>query len=141
PASVTVSAPQLTFRNFWDLEVHDSNEGYDGGVLEIKIGTNVFTDILVAGGSFVTNGYTHTLSTNFGNPLGGRRAWSGTSPGFVTTLVNLPAAAVGQSVQFKWRCGTDNSSGGTGWRIDSIGIIGRACCANTAPALTQQADQ
>src|SRR5438876_5903301 len=49
-------------------------------------------------------------SSNFGNPLGGRKAWSGNSGGFLTTLVNLPAAAAGQTIQLRWRCGTDNRS-------------------------------
>jgi hypothetical protein len=55
--------------------------------------------------------------------------------------VNLPASAQNQSVQFRWRCGTDNSNGRTGWRIDSIGVSGRVCCANAAPFLAAQSDR
>src|SRR5262249_44407405 len=34
-----------------------------------------------------------------------------------------------QNIQLKWRCGTDNSNGKTGWRVDSVGISGRSCCS------------
>src|SRR5205823_4498427 len=95
PIALPFGSSQLFFRNNYDLEyqVAQPTNGYDGGVLEIKIGANAFTDILAAGGSFVSNGYPATINPNFGNPLGGRKAWSGNSGGFTNTLVNLPAAA------------------------------------------------
>jgi hypothetical protein len=133
----------LSFTHFYDLETNTASatDGFDGGVLDIKIGAGAFADILIAGGSFAASGYDHSIDTGFGNPLAGRQAWSGTSPGFVTTIVNLPASAQNQSVQFRWRCGTDNSNGKTGWRIDSVGVSGRACCANAAPFLAAQNDR
>ncbi|HWX19055.1 MAG TPA: Ig-like domain-containing protein, partial [Candidatus Binatia bacterium] len=131
----------LSFANNYDLETNNAIEAFDGAVLEIKIGTNAFADILAAGGSFITNGYTHTISTNFGNPLGGRAAWSGTSPGFIPTVVNLPAAAGGQNIQLRWRCGTDNSNGRTGWYVDSISLSSPACCATISPILPAQIDR
>jgi predicted DsbA family dithiol-disulfide isomerase len=75
----------LTFSNFFDLE-----NGFDGGVLEISINGGAFTDIVASGGSFVAGGYTGTLSVNFGNPLGGRQAWTGNSGGYITTTIDLP---------------------------------------------------
>jgi len=53
------------------------------------------------GTRIVSAGYTRTLSGAYGNPLGGRHAWSGISGGFITTVVNLPAAAAGQTITFK----------------------------------------
>jgi uncharacterized repeat protein (TIGR01451 family) len=117
---------QLTFRNNYSLET-----GYDGGVLEIKIGSSgAWTDIMTAGGSFVSGGYNYTLSSSYSNPLAGRQAWSGTSGGFITTLVNLPAAASGQTIQLRWRCGSDSSVSGTGWYVDTVSITASsyACC-------------
>ena len=125
---VSATAAQLTFRHNYNLE-----NGYDGGVLEIKIGSADFTDILAAGGSFVAGGYTATLASNTGDPLGGRQAWSGDSGGYVTTIVNLPAATVGQFVQFKWRCGSDVSVSGSGWFLDNISLSGHGCCGLLAP--------
>ena len=138
PMAVLTGASQLTFRHFYNTEASGTTPtvGYDGGVLEIKIGAGAFTDILAAGGSFATNGYNRTLSAGFSNPLTNRQAWSGNSSGFVTTIVNLPAAAVGQSCQFKWRCGSDSSVGGAGWFVDSIALSGTACCTGaTAPSI------
>src|SRR5262249_46343994 len=58
--------------------------------------------------------------------------------------VTLPAAASGQTVQFRWRMGCDNGGPvGAGWRIDSVGIIGNGyvCCTNTPPVLTDQTNR
>ena len=117
---------QLSFRNNYNLE-----STYDGGVLEIKIGSGAWTDIVTAGGSFVSGGYNSALSTAYSNPLGGRQAWSGNSGGFITTLVNLPATASGQTNQLRWRCGSDDSVGSTGWYVDTVSITTSvyACCA------------
>jgi hypothetical protein len=108
---------QLIFRHNFDLE-----SGFDGGLLEISIGGGAFQDILDAGGSFVLNGYAHTISSSFQSPVGGRRAWSGYSDGFFTTTVNLPAAAAGQNVVLRWRMGSDNSVSAAGWRLDTVKI-------------------
>ncbi len=121
---------QLVFENNYNLE-----SGYDGGVLEIKIGTNAFADILDAGGSFLNGGYNLTIQSSTSSPLAGRKAWSGNSGGFITTTVNLPAAASGQPVQLRWRCGTDQGNGGAGWFIDDVQLQGYWCCpaAPSAP--------
>jgi PKD repeat protein len=125
---ISATAAQLTFRQSYSLE-----NGFDGGVLEIKIGSADFTDIIAAGGSFVTGGYNQTLGSTSGNPLGGRQAWTGNSSGYITTTVNLPVAALSQLVQFKWRCGSDVSVSGSGWYVDSISITGHGCCGALAP--------
>jgi hypothetical protein len=141
PITLPAGPAQLIFRNNYDLEAGVGGIGYDGGVLEMKVGTNAFADIMAVGGTFVTGGYTHTISGSYSNVLGGRQAWSGDSGGFITTLVNLPASAAYQTVQFRWRCGTDDGNGDNGWRIDSVGVAGYACCANGAPVLAAQNDR
>ena len=105
--SVTTTSAVLTFRQFYSLAADPTNSavGLDGGVLEIKIGGGSYADIVTAGGSFVSGGYNSTLISTNGNPLGGRAAWSGSSTNFITTTVNLPAAAAGQNVQLRWRGG------------------------------------
>lgn len=125
------SGAQLTFKNFFNLE-----PGFDGGVLEISISGGAFQDVIAAGGSFVTGGYTGTLSTGFGNPLPGRQAWTGNSGGFITSIVNLPNSAEGQNVQFRWRMGNDNEVevANGGWRIDTISISSADRVCNTACA-------
>jgi hypothetical protein len=137
PAVGVNSTVQLAFRNFYNLE-----GGFDGGVLEISINGGLFQDIIAAGGTFVSGGYNGPLGIDPGNPLSGRAAWTGNSGGFISTLVNLPAGAYGQNVQFKWRTGTDScfTPANAGMRIDTISIFGssRVCCGEactfTCPA-------
>ncbi len=140
---ITVTQPQLRFRNNYDLEYNTSvpTNGYDGGVLEIKIGTNNFTDILTAGGTFTSNGYNAVIDPSFGNPLTNRRCWSGTSAGYLTTVASLPSSAIGQTVQLKWRCGADNGNNRTGWRIDTVTVSGLGCCSSVAPTLPSQTNR
>ena len=117
----TSSPVQLSFRSNYAFETN-----FDGGVLEISIDGGVFQDILAAGGTFASGGYNHAISSSFGNPIGGRMAWTGTTnSAFVTTTVNLPAALLGHTVQFRWRMGSDSSNGSLGWRIDSVQLEAR----------------
>ena len=125
---IATPSAQLVFRHDFDLEINPyaPTEAFDGGVLEIQIGTNAFADILATGGSFVTNGYDCVIAPGNAddNPLPARPCWSGNSVGFVTTIVNLPATAAGQNIQLKWRLSTDtgNASASAGWWIDTISI-------------------
>ena len=112
---------RLTFRHNFNLEASDldPNLGFDGGVLEIsEDGGNTFQDILAAGGSFVMGGYNRIIAADRGSPIAGRQAWSGTSDGFITTVVNVPA--IQTSGRLRWRMASDNSGGNNGWRIDSL---------------------
>jgi len=122
----------LTFRHYYGTEF-----SYDGGVLEIAINGAGFTDILTAGGSFVSGGYSGTISTSYGNPLGGRSAWTGNSGGFVSTTVALPPAAAGGKIQLRWRLGSDSSLPGTGWYLDTISLFqaGYNCCTVEPPTI------
>jgi len=113
--ALAFSHPQLVFRHKYDLE-----QGFDGGVLEISLNGGAFADIQSAAGTFVTNGYTAAISSFYQNPLAGRRAWSGHSGGFMTTIVNLPPGLAGQNFQLRWRLGSDSSTGAGGWFLDTI---------------------
>jgi hypothetical protein len=136
----TSPSAQLTFHHYYNTE-----SGYDGCVLEIAVNHGAFTDILSAGGSFVSGGYSGTISADYGNPLAGRSGWTGNSGAFVTTTVNLPSGAVSNVVQFRWRLGSDSSTAGTGWYVDSISGFGLSqvsyACCTAAPAPTLSALQ
>jgi Carboxypeptidase regulatory-like domain len=116
PMFVVAPDAQITFRNAFNLD-HDLNDpevGFDGMVLEISINGGPFQDIVSAGGTFVTGGYTRTISSNFGSPLSGRRAWSGlsagtaTAPSYVTTTISMPTQSFGQLVRVRWVVAADN---------------------------------
>jgi hypothetical protein len=115
---VATSSAKLTFLNSYILE-----DGFDGATLEISVNGGAFTDIITAGGSFVTGGYNKVISSSFSNPLAGRQAWTGNSGGFIPTTVNLPANLAGKSVQLRWHLGTDTSTSGSGQSVDDILVV------------------
>jgi subtilisin-like proprotein convertase family protein len=126
PIFVTGARSNLNFRQKYSLE-----NTWDGGVLEIKIGNGQFQDVVAAGGIFLAGGYTATLNPST-NPLAGRSAWSGaTQDGFLATSVQLPSATFGQTVQFRWRMGSNDSFSSVGWWIDSVILETVATGANT----------
>lgn len=126
PAFGHQAGVQLNFRNSYNTELN-----FDGGVLEISIEGGAFQDILAAGGSFAAGGYNGTIAPT-DSIFTGRQAWTGNSGGFITTTVNLPAAALGHNVQFRWRTAYDTgtSPSGGGMRIDTISLvqITYVCC-------------
>ncbi|HEY0461926.1 MAG TPA: proprotein convertase P-domain-containing protein [Pyrinomonadaceae bacterium] len=126
PVLVTGTRTVLNFRHKYSVE-----NTWDGGVLEIKIGGGQFQDILVAGGTFLAGGYTTTLNSS-PNPLAGRLAWSGaTQEDFLLTSVQLPSTAFGQTVEFRWRLGSNNGFASLGWWIDSVTLETQPTGANT----------
>jgi hypothetical protein len=135
--SISSASAQLSFRNHYCLE-----DTFDGGVLEIfwpTIPGGNFTDIIVAGGSFITGGYNATINPAFNSPIAGRMAWSGNSCCYICTVVNLPAAANGQTVKFRFRMGSDSSIASNGWRIDKVQVSngnGSVCCSMGATPVT-----
>jgi hypothetical protein len=96
--------------------------GFDGGVIEYSTnGGTSWTDagsLIVAGAQYNT-----TLPTGFGNPLGGRDAFSFPSFGYTATQLNV-ASLAGQNVRFRFRIGTDNGNNffALGWLVDDIRI-------------------
>jgi hypothetical protein len=114
---------RLTFRHNFNLEAssEDPNLGFDGGVLDFSIdGGQTFQDITVWG-SFVTGGYNRTISSDRGSPIAGRRAWSGNSEGFITTVVSLPGELLNGVL--RWRMASDNNGSGGGWRVDTANVV------------------
>jgi hypothetical protein len=131
--NVISATATVTFRRNNNLE-----NGFDGAVLEISVNGGAFQDIIAAGGSFAVGGYNGVISVNFGSPIAGRNAWTGNSAGFVTTTVNVPAAANGGTIRLRFRRATDSSVSGQGIRIDSLTSTGTSCggapCVLTCPA-------
>ena len=125
---------QLKFSQTYSFYNFGTTDYFNGGVLEISIGGGAFQDILAAGGSFAAGGYTGTMSgaslgAFYDNPLAGRQGWVGSTLGFANglqwfeTVANLPAAARGQNVQFRWRMGvTTLSTSGQGWYVDTVRV-------------------
>ena len=65
-------------------------------------------------------------TATYGNPLGGRPAFSGVSPGYQTTRINLSTLS-GNNVKFRFRLASDNSIADVGWFIDDV--VAYTCAA------------
>ena len=100
-------------------------------MLEYSVnGGATWYDILAGNGStipanpdrFLQGGYTSTISTAYGNPIGGRQAWSGGLVDWQEVIVDLTDLA-GESVMLRWRLGTDSSVSNVGWWVDDVSVL------------------
>lgn len=113
--------PEIRFQHRWNTE-----NTYDGGVLEISVDGDAYSDVLSAGGLFLSGAYTGTLSSGYQNPLGGRQAWFGSADSAYTqTRIALPASMLGKSVRLRFRLGSDSSTSPAGaiWRVDTLDFV------------------
>lgn len=118
----------LHFKHAYGFEDAGSTR-YDGGVLEYQVGAGTWTD---AGSLPTVNGYNGVIATGFGNPLGGRQAFTAESNGYISSRYDLSSLA-GQSVKFRFRIGTDVSVFNYGWFIDDIRIYVCSGVGDTTP--------
>lgn len=126
-AQITSAAAQLSFKNWYHTE-----HLFDGVVVEYSTDGNTWTDVcpscatICPGAScpFVSGGYDTTILTGFSNPLGGRRAWSGTVGAYRDTVINLPAALNGQIISLRWRMASDTAIASIGVRVDDVVLTG-----------------
>src|SRR5436190_4055081 len=126
---------------FWHKFI--TEDGFDGGVLEVsRNGGATSVDVLAGGGSFISGGYTGTISGTFMSPIANRQAWTGQSasiPNMDRVEVNLGAFA-GSNVLVRWRLGLDNGVlvPGAGWWVDDIAFTS-TCGSGSTPTPTATA--
>jgi len=115
----------VKFQHAYNFEAVAPGTFFDGGVVELSLnGGATWSDVTAFG---VAPGYTGPLFTGSGNPLAGRQAFSGTSPGFPArslTTLNFGTVFAGLSVQLRFRIATDASVGAPGWSIDDVEVDG-----------------
>ena len=121
PVTLGGGSPVLSF---WHHFATESN--YDGGVLEVSTDGTTWTDVVSAGGTFLSGGYNGSISTYAGSPLAGRDAWAG-SGSLQQVQIDLSALA-GGDLWFRFRFACDGSISGTGWWVDDIKIETTAPC-------------
>jgi hypothetical protein len=107
----------LQFDHSWGFEF-DGGGNYDGGVVEASVNGGAFADI----GAAAYNGTILNYSGDV-NPLKGRVGFVQNSAGTIHTSLTQ-AIAPGSTVQIRFRVGTDNGVGSTGWRVDNIAFTG-----------------
>src|SRR5205085_10725075 len=128
---ITSTSPVMSFRNNFNTEM-SGGIFWDGYVLEVSspnISGGDFLDITDShiGGSFVSGGYTGTIDGTAENPLAGRMAWSGSSGGYIDTVINMGPNLAGQTVTLRFRMGSDEAVAAPGAHIDNISITGASC--------------
>jgi hypothetical protein len=128
--TLPVDAEPLTLQ-FWNRQyIENSGSGcYDGGIAEVSTnGGSTWTQLLNA--VMLTDPYDGTVSTCCSNPLQTLNAWCGQPQDWLRAVVDVSAYA-GQTVQFRFRLGTDSSVGYEGWTIDDVKV--QSCVAGEVP--------
>lgn len=117
----------LRFRHRWAFESDAQRQkDFDGGVVEISTdGGASWRDISELG----QIDYNVTLDDDprGSNPLKGRKAYGKRSAGYpdkwVTTEVRVNLPAPPESVQIRFRAGSDDNTTDVGWEIDDIELL------------------
>jgi len=109
-----------TTLNFYHRYTFESN-CYDGGTLEYAIAPDYSNWTVVPDSWFTAGGFNGTVSSGWENPIGGKRAWCGSQTSWTQVSINLSTLSE-KTVIFRWHEGDDNSTGSTGWYVDSINI-------------------
>jgi len=111
---VTGENPVLHFKHKFNTEKFG-----DYGILEMT--TDGFNWIIIPEEYMIRNGYSSKMPYGlFAIP--NLRGWNGSSDVWVSTMVDLNAYH-GQSVNFRWRFGSDDNTAEEGWYIDDVEIM------------------
>ncbi|WNG37653.1 hypothetical protein F0U61_31160 [Archangium violaceum] len=114
---------RFTFQHRYDFEKFNT-AFYDGAVIELREGEGGTWENI---GTAVTPTYNATLEASGENPLKGRKAYGGQSPGypkFAPATADLGTAYAGKTVYIRFRIGTDLDTGATGWDLDDLKFEG-----------------
>jgi len=112
-----VALPAGATLSFWHS--YDIESTYDGGAVEIS--TNAGSTWVDLGADMIQNGYNGTISASYGSPIGGRQAFTGSTSGYVETIVDLSAYA-GSNALVRFRMATDSSATVAGWWVADVSI-------------------
>ncbi len=133
PSLVINASTTLSFRHTFNFETD-----FDGGTLEIST-NNGMTWSVMPDAAFTAGGFTSTISTGFGNPIGGSKAWSGGAIGAMTQVTVNLASFAGQTAKLRWHAGDDDSNAEVGWFVDSVTLTNAgipSSCTSSPTAVT-----
>ena len=133
PYNLNGSSPALSFWHQYATEVN-----WDGGVVEIS--TDEGMSWIDLGDNMVQNGYNGTLNNNNSSPLSGRPAFTGNSPGYIETVIDLSDYAQ-QDMLFRFRLGCDGAVGADGWYIDNITLFGEYYSITNVACVSSSLDE
>lgn len=108
--------------HFWNYQHLESGTGqcFDGGVIEITTNGSTWLPLESELLTFPYDGPVNSAS----NPLNGRSAWCGDPQDWHNPAVDLTAFA-DETIQLRYRLGTDNALGREGWYVDDVRV--QAC--------------
>jgi lysyl endopeptidase len=124
----------LQFQNYQEIERRAQGGCYDAGLLEVSTdGGQSWAQ--VENNRLLTDPYDGAVTVG-SNPLNARQGWCGDPQDWLSSVVDMNAFG-GQTVQVRFRLGSDNTVGREGWYIDDVAV--QSCVAGTAPAFTSGA--
>jgi Zn-dependent metalloprotease len=116
--SQPLTVPAQSLLVFW--HAYNLETGYDGGVIELSTnGGFTWADL---GAQIIQRGYNQTISSSYGSPIAGRRAFSGDSGGYIETRVDLSSFA-GQRALIRFYNASDSSIARVGWYVDDVRVV------------------
>lgn len=132
PAFGVIGSTTLSFHHTFAFEPASGTSCFDAGTLEVSAdGGTTWT--VMPDANFTAGGFNGTVSSSFGNPIGGKRAWCrGTIGPMTQVAVNL-GSFTGQTIQLRWHGGDDSSASVTGWYVDNVNVTdaGTAAACST----------
>jgi hypothetical protein len=139
PSVVLPSGQNPLLLKFWHtpyIEQRSATACYDGGILEVSSnGGTTWSQVLNA--DLISDPYIGLISTSYSNPLGGLNAWCKTSYAYSNAIANISSYA-GQTVQFRFRLGSDSSTSEPGWDLDNVSV--QSCLAMAAEVYADPSD-
>ncbi len=97
------------------------DSAYDGGILEISADGGPFQQVTTVGGYPKTFRWRSGSGGPTTGPMPGQPCWAD-GPTWVEEAMDLQVYA-GQSVQFRFRFGSDAGGGNEGWYVDDVSVI------------------
>jgi hypothetical protein len=121
--------------SFWHK--YSFEYGFDGGTLEISTDHGATWNV-VPDAAFTAGGFTATLYQDTGNPIAGKRAWTGAGSSAMSQVKVDLSAWAGSEVRLRWHAGEDYNEWEAGWFVDSVtfsnaGFSGGCVSATAAP--------
>jgi len=140
PLQVSANQPfvmHLHHRYDFEAEAEDgTSTNWDGAVIELSVNAgSTWQDV----NTWADPGYRGVLTDRSGNPLADRDALVGTStawPMFSDVHLDFGTAFAGETVQVRFRVGTDAAATRVGWDLDDLGFEG----IDNAPFIQVQPD-
>lgn len=121
PLAVGPGAFTVTFSQTYLFETSVAMQYFDGGRLEVSTDGVTFTAVP---GSALSPTYPVTLATGTTNPLAGEAAYGGAQMTAQTVTADFGTQYANRTVWLRWRIGTDEASGTSGWTLDDVQVNG-----------------